>query len=95
MKISNHVLLRINLAFIVIQLIGVILAKYKVLVLEYGWEGREKLIAFAVIIANQILFIFLISKLENQENQKRMYVGHLILIAIVGIWLATTLEIYH
>ena len=61
---QNLKYLRINLVLIAIEVVFVILAKFKIIAFDYGLDGRINLYFLISIICSQIVFLLLIFKVK-------------------------------
>jgi hypothetical protein len=91
----NRKYLFLNLFFIGIEIALVILSKMEILALNYGWEGRMNRYVLIFIIGTQLLFHFWIFRLKDIDNQKRLYLGQLVLFACVAVWIGMNIEVHY
>lgn len=91
-QIPNLKYLLINAGLIAVELVLVILAKSQIIALDYGWDGRMNQYFLICMICVQSAFLLLISKIEDLENQKRMYLGQLVLFFFLLLWVSGEIE---
>lgn len=76
-----------------IELIILILCHQGVLALGYGWEGRMYRHTVAAVLACQVIFWMLASRVKDPEQGRSLIGGQLILAVVVLIWIAMTVEV--
>lgn len=92
---NNRKLLAVNLLFIALEIMVLFLSSNEILALDYGYEGRINRYVLTFFILTQGLFLFFISRLKNQENQKRMYLGQFVVVACIAFWIVMQVEIHY
>jgi len=80
---------------LLVQAIIWYLISTEVLALGYGWDGRMQEYAFTSVLGTQIIFAFIIQRVQQPMQQKSLYQAQYVLTALISFWLYSCLEIHY
>ncbi len=83
------------IAFVVCELIVLLLLKQEILALNYGWDGRLNQAAFVGIILTQLIFLHLIFKIEDFADRQNRIKAFLVYLAVAALFLVHNLEVHY
>jgi len=92
-KSSLSKYLTVNLIMVALEIISLILVLAGVLSLGDGFEGRNNTMVFIALILTQLIFLYLTRRVDDNENQKRLFMGQIILFVVVLVWIISVIGI--
>lgn len=91
-QLPNLKYLLINIGLIALELVLLLLAYAKIIAFDYGWDGRMNRYFLITMICAQIGFLLFIANVKDLENQKRLYLGQLVLFFVTLLCLGSEVE---